>query len=364
MKWFKLSAQVMSSIHRIELPKRVVVGSNIIDSVGLELKNLNIVLNTVVVSGTSSTISYAKRVIDSLKESSIECWSAYVMRSDKIEVEKVMKIVKEVKAGVVVGVGGGKAIDIAKYVAYLTDSYFVSIPTAPSHDGIASPFASIRDTGRPVSMRASTPVLVVADVDIIAKAPRRHIVAGCGDLLGKLSSILDWRLAHRLRGEYYGDYAASLAILSAKHILKNYELFSEKNIPIEAVRILVEALISSGIAMAIAGSTRPASGSEHLIAHAIDVVANYPALHGEEVGVGTIIALYLHGKNWKKIRRVLKTIGAPTTAKELGVTAEQLVKALTIAHTIRPERYTILGEKGISREAAEEIVKVTKLAEE
>jgi len=351
----------MQNIHRIELPKKIVIGSGIINAISLELKNLNIALNSLVVSGSSSTIIYAKTVIDSLKDSSIESWSVQVTRADKAEVEKVLGIAREVKAEVLIGVGGGKAIDIAKYVAYLNNSYFVSVPTAPSHDGIASPFASIRDMGKPVSMKASTPVLVIADVDIIAKAPRRHIIAGCADLLGKLTSVLDWRLAHKLRGEYYGDYAASLSILSAKHILKNYELFAEKKTPIEAVRILVEALISSGIAMAIAGSTRPASGSEHLIAHAIDIVANYPALHGEEVGIGTIIALYLHGKNWKKLKYVLKAIGAPTTAKELGIKVEQLVEALTIAHTIRPERYTILGDKGISREAAEEIIRITKL---
>ncbi|MEM0005479.1 MAG: NAD(P)-dependent glycerol-1-phosphate dehydrogenase, partial [Ignisphaera sp.] len=98
-----------------------------------------------------------------------------------------------------------------------------------------------------------------------------------------------------------------------------------------------------------------------LIAHAIDVIANYPALHGEEVGIGSIIALYLHGKNWRKIRDILRIIGAPTKAREIGIDREQLIKALTIAHTIRPERYTILGEMGISNEAAEKIVQILEL---
>ncbi len=354
----------MLNIHRIELPKKVVIGSNILGSIGLELKKLNLTSSAVVVSGSSATKLYAKEVVKALEDVSINCWDAFVLKAEKVEVEKVLNIASEVKADTIIGVGGGKAIDVAKYSAYLANTYFISVPTAPSHDGIASPFASIRDMGKPVSMKAATPILVFADVDVIAKAPRRHIIAGCADLLGKLSSVLDWKLAHRLRGEYYGDYAASLALLSAKHILKNYRLFAERNIPVEAVRILVEALISSGIAMAIAGSTRPASGSEHLIAHAIDVVANYPALHGEEVSIGTIVALYLHGRNWKRIKHVQKAIGSPTTAKELGITTDQLIQALTIAHTIRPERYTILGEKGISREAAEEIVRITKLAKE
>jgi len=346
------------------LPKRVIVGFNIIDDIGSELKSLNVGTKVVIVSGSSATTTYAKRVADSLTNASLDCWSIQVTKAEKNEVERVVNLAKEVKAKAIVGVGGGKAIDVAKYSSHVINTCFISVPTAPSHDGIASPFASIRNMGKPTSMKASPPMLVIADVEVIAKAPRRHIIAGCADLLGKLSSVLDWRLAHRLKGEYYGDYAASLALLSARHILKNYELFSEKNIPVKAVRILVEALISSGIAMAIAGSSRPASGSEHLIAHAIDLVAGYPALHGEEVGIGTIIALYLHGKDWKRIRRVLKSMGAPVTIKEIGIEFDKMVEALTIAHTIRPERYTILGEQGISREAAIEIIRVTKLAED
>ena len=138
-------------------------------------------------------------------------------------------------------------------------------------------------------------------------------------------------------------------------------MFKARQVPVEAVRILVEALISSGIAMAIAGSTRPASGSEHLIAHAIDLVASYPALHGEEVGIGTIIALYLHGRNWRKVRNILSEVGAPTRISQINVSKEQMIKALTIAHSIRPERYTILGEKGFSEEAAERVIEILEL---
>lgn len=351
----------MSNVHEINLPKKIHIGGNIIDNIGHVLNGMKILSNTIVVSGAGATTIYANRVIETLIDSSIECWGIQISSASMESIDIVTKAVAETRSKVIIGVGGGKVIDVAKYSAYVSNSYFVSVPTSPSHDGIASPFASIRDMGKPISVKAATPIAVIADVEIIAKAPRRHIIAGCADLLGKFSSVLDWRLAHRLKGEYYGDYAASLALLSAKHILKNYKLFAEKHIPIEAVRILVEALISSSIAMAIAGSTRPASGSEHLIAHAIDVIANYPALHGEEVGIGTIISLYLHGKNWMKIRHVLKTIGAPITAKEIGVSIDKLIEALMIAHTIRPERYTILGEKGISKEAAEEIIKVTKL---
>jgi len=348
-------------LHEITLPKRFVVGGNVLEKVSEYVLSVVQCSKALIVTGSSETARYASIVYDGLRDAHVDSWIVSVKSSTIGEVNRVVEVVNEVEADVVIGVGGGKAIDVAKYSSYIAAKPFVSIPTAPSHDGIASPFASIKDVNRVTSVKASTPVLVVADVNVMAKAPRRNIVAGCGDLIGKFSAVLDWRLAHKLRGEYYGDYAASLSLLSAKHIVKYSKMFSARQIPLEAVRVLVEALISSGIAMAIAGSTRPASGSEHLIAHAIDVVANFPALHGEEVGIGSIIALYLHGKNWRRIKKMLSDMGAPTKISQINVSREQMVKALTIAHTIRPERYTILGEKGFSEEAAEKIIDALEL---
>jgi len=129
------------------------------------------------------------------------------------------------------------------------------------------------------------------------------------------------------------------------------------------IRTVVEALISCGVAMSIAGSSRPCSGSEHLFSHALGMVAPQPALHGEQVGVGTIMCAYLHGANWQLIKDVLNKIGAPTNARGLGIENKYVVKAMTIAHRIRPDRYTILGEKGLTREAAERVAQVTGVIE-
>jgi glycerol-1-phosphate dehydrogenase [NAD(P)+] len=126
---------------------------------------------------------------------------------------------------------------------------------------------------------------------------------------------------------------------------------------------VVEALISCGVAMSIAGSSRPCSGAEHLFSHALTRTAPHPALHGEQVGVGTILSAYLHGANWQLIRDVLRRIGAPTNARELGIEGQHITKALTIAHKIRPDRYTILGEKGLTQEAAERVSRVTSVIE-
>jgi len=345
--------------HVIELPKRVVVGEGILEEVPRYISELDLGRRVVLLSGPSATRSIALRVRQSLEDRHFEVCEFIVENASIETVRRVLDYAKECKPELVVGVGGGKVIDVAKFLARDLGVALVSIPTAPSHDGICSPFASIKGLDRPTSVKCVMPTLVVADIDVISLAPRRLILAGCGDLIGKLTAVLDWRLAHRLRGEYYGEYAASLALLSAKHVLRLYEEFSAKTIPREAVRTLVEALISSGVAMGIAGSTRPASGSEHMFAHALDIVANYPALHGEEVALGTIMMLYLHGKNWKRIKRILMKMGLPTTAKELGVKDYQIVEALTRAHEIRPERYTILGERGLTWDAAEKLARKT-----
>ena len=120
-----------------------------------------------------------------------------------------------------------------------------------------------------------------------------------------------------------------------------------------------EALISCGVAMSIAGSSRPCSGSEHLFSHALDMVNSHHAMHGEQCGVGSILSAYLYKANWQKIKNTLKLIGAPTTAAELGVSDSDLVKALEMAAKIRPERYTILQKVKMTPERCEKTAKAT-----
>ena len=256
-----------------------------------------------------------------------------------------------------VGLGGGRSIDLAKYSAHILNLRWISIPTVASHDGIASPFVSLKGFEKPISKKARMPELIYIDVEIVRKAPKRNNIAGFGDLIGKFTSVRDWKLAHKLKGEYYGEYAASLALLSAKHVSMFYREISLGTS--EGYRVLLEALVSSGVAMGIAGSTRPASGSEHLFAHALSMISKNPPLHGEAVAVGTIMMAYLHGIKWRKIRHVLRTVGAPVTAEELGVADTDIIEALVMAAKIRPERYTILGETGLTYEAAEKLARKT-----
>ncbi|HJX02451.1 MAG TPA: iron-containing alcohol dehydrogenase, partial [Candidatus Bathyarchaeia archaeon] len=207
---------------------------------------------------------------------------------------------------------------------------------------------------------AQAPLAIIADTDIIMKAPWRFNTSGCGDVIAKLTAVKDWKLAHQDRNEYYGGYAASLAIMSAKLVMENAELIKQNCE--EGIRVLIEALISCGVSMSIAGSSRPCSGSEHIFSHALEKINPNHSMHGERCGVGTIMMAYLHRANWKRAKATLEKLGAPTKASELGVSKNDVVQALETATTIRPERYTILNKLYLSRESCEKLVKATEVA--
>ncbi len=349
--------QVLLPVHKMELPREVLVGRGVINMIGDVCVRLGLTRFALVASGPNTSKIAGNIVEASLSDSRIPNQTVIIHDSSMSEVEKVRTLSQRVKPCVIIGVGGGKVIDVAKLAAYITEVPFISIPTAASHDGIASPRASIKNAGSPHSLKAATPLVIVADTNIIGSSPYRLTAAGCGDVIANITSVKDWELAYKLRNEYFGDYAASLARLSGELILKNASLIAQRTE--SSLRTVIEALISSGVSMGIAGSSRPASGAEHMFSHALDMIAPNPALHGEQCGVGAIMMMYLHGGDWQAIRDALKTIGAPTTAKELGIDAEYIIEALCMAHKIRPDRYTILGERGIDREAAIRLATIT-----
>jgi glycerol-1-phosphate dehydrogenase [NAD(P)+] len=263
---------------------------------------------------------------------------------------------RKVGAAWYVGAGGGSVIDVAKLAAFEHGPAFVSVPTSASHDGICSGRASIKETRGSVSVEAKPPAAIVADTAIISKAPFRMLASGCADVISNLTAVMDWKLAHRLKAEEYSSFAAVLAKTAADQILENRAII-RPGIE-EASWLVVKSLVVSGVSMAVAGNSRPASGAEHLFGHAIDRLSPGP-MHGETVGVGTILMMHLHGGDWEMVRDALKEIGCPTTAKELGVPPKRLIEALTTCHKLRPERYTILGESGLTQQAAQDLCKAT-----
>lgn len=253
--------------------------------------------------------------------------------------------------GFVVGFGGGRALDVAKMVARRAGCSFVSIPTHLSHDGIASPVAVLKDErGVSRSVAGIMPIGVIADLAVLAQAPERTVIAGTGDLLSNLSAIEDWLLAEKETGEKVDDYALLLADQSARHVL-HYLEFGGRIAETGYRKLLVEGLILSGIAMNIAGSSRPASGAEHEFSHAIDVCFPEKArLHGLQVAFGTLVAEKLRGKDIGLLKRIFGQVGLPTSVEDLGLTLDEAAQALEHAPATRPERYTIIEKRGLTFE--------------
>ena len=340
----------------MQLPREVLLGEDLKGEVPRVAQRLGLGENVLLLYGPKTRKIAGEGVEKRLNES-FEVESLIIRAPTMDEVERTIDVAKAGETNWLIAVGGGSIIDVAKLASYRLGVPFISFPTTASHDGIASANASIRDLGAKTSIKALPPVAVIADVNVIKTAPYRYLAAGVGDMISNLTAVKDWQLAHRLKGEYYSEYAASLSLMSAKMVMKNADIIRLGNE--ESVRKVVKGLISSGVAMSIAGSSRPASGAEHLFSHALDMIAPKPALHGEQCGVGTILMAYLHGLKWEHIRETLKRVGAPTNAYEMGIEPGYIIEALTVAHTIRPGRYTILGKEGITREAAEKAARIT-----
>jgi len=336
----------------MELPTKVLIGEGAISKLGEFLADSSANKRVVVSSGSNVT-SMIRRAVDSaLKEEAV--W----VRVEAADMENVNRVMQAAStSGRIVGVGGGKSVDVGKLAAFKLHLPFYSVPTSASHDGISSPFASLKGLDRPYSVMAKPPVGILADLEVIASAPRRLLASGCGDLVSKLTAVKDWQLAHKVTGEYYGNYSASLALMSAEVVLKRSKMLG--TFGKESVRELVEALISAGVAAGIAGSSRPCSGSEHLFSHYLDILAPDAGLHGEKCGIGTIMMSKLHGLDWRLVRSALKNVGAPVQASQIGVEDSKVIESLVKASSIRPDRYTILSRKKLDKRSAAFLAKST-----
>jgi glycerol-1-phosphate dehydrogenase [NAD(P)+] len=341
----------------MELPRLIEIGEKNIGDFGKFLNSLNKPKKVSLIAGINVQKVLRKKIEKSLKSKKIQfIW--HTSKDNQIKSwNKIQKDVKKDNSDLIVGIGGGRSVDTAKMISYNLGKPFVSLPTAASHDGMASPFVSVK-SDKPHSIVASAPMGVFVDIDIIRKAPARLLASGCGDLIENIIAVKDWQLGHKKKKEYYGRYAADLALMSAKIVMENSSKFAKEGLD---ARVIVEGLISAGVASCIAGSSRPCSGAEHLFSHALDKIAPGIGLHGEKCGLGSIMMAKLQKQDWKKIVKTLKDVGAPTTAKQIGLKPDVIIKALTMAQGLRPERYTILKEIKMTEQKALSLAKSTKV---
>lgn len=239
----------------------------------------------------------------------------------------------------IVGIGGGKALDAAKYLAFLADLPYYAVPTSLSNDGFCSPQSSLTVAGKRRSLPARLPAGVVIDTDVCLRAPDPLWWSGIGDLIAKVTAVHDWKLAFHARGERVNDLAA---LLSDATVL---QFMARPAHDAEGMRLLGTSLMLNGIAMEIAGTSRPASGSEHLISHALDRISARPRLHGLQVGVATYIVAGLQGQGTERIAQVLDRTRFWNGIRSDPFSRREWLQAASLAPSIKPDRYTVLSER-------------------
>lgn len=248
----------------------------------------------------------------------------------------------------VLAIGGGRPIDVAKLSAARAAIDIVAMPTVLSHDGMCSPVASlVGSDGVRRSLGAAMPAGVVVDTDIVGQAPERYLRAGISDLVSNLTAIEDWRRSSQATGEPVDELAASIAAMSATAVLD----IDWPPTP-QQLESVARGLVMSGLAMEVAGNSRPCSGAEHLISHALDELRpGGSTMHGEQVALGVLLLARVHGHvATDHVVALFERVGFPACLRALGLDRELVVAAIRRAPATRPDRYTVLDELELTDE--------------
>ncbi|MCB9616876.1 MAG: iron-containing alcohol dehydrogenase family protein [Sandaracinus sp.] len=235
-----------------------------------------------------------------------------------------------------VGLGGGRALDVAKYVAHLASLPYVAVPTSLSNDGFASPSASLTVESRRRSFGCSLPVGVVVDTAICLDAPTPLWLSGIGDVAAKATAIVDWKLAFHARAEPIDDLAALLSDATV------FQLVGRTTRDLEGERLLATALLLNGVAMEMAGSTRPASGSEHLVSHALDRYASRPRLHGLQVGMAAYLVSAFQRGSRERVEKLLVGTGFFDAIRADPFVRDEWLDAFRHAPEMKHDFHTVL----------------------
>jgi glycerol-1-phosphate dehydrogenase [NAD(P)+] len=278
---------------------------------------------------------------------------AELFRVEDATVDTAVSLGKKLRAGAyeaVAGIGGGRTIDVTKFAANMAGIPMVSVATNLSHDGIAAPTSSLEHESGKASYGVAPPVAVIVDLDSVHAAPDRLVRAGIGDAVSNLSAIADWELAAADNGERIDGLAVTLARSAAQAVLHQPGTIASD----EFLTVLAEALILSGMAMTVAGSSRPCSGGDHEILHAIDKLYPGAGTHGELAGVGALFCTYLRGDTGQAglVSACLARHNLPRSPGDLGLSEAEFIKAVMCAPGTRPGRYTILERLALTEAQA------------
>ncbi len=322
----------------VQIPEIVRIEPGALNRVGAELARAQ--HHPIVVLQSSGLLDEAlERVDQGLRSVGISVAERKVVTDATVEVALDIFQSLPPSGRAIVGVGGGKALDTAKYVAMMANLPYYAVPTSLSNDGFCAPQSSLVLGGRRRSLPTAMPHAVIVDTDVCQRAPLELWCSGVGDLAAKLSAVTDWRLALATRGVPVNDFAA---------LLSDATVFQFLGRPVrdgEGTRLLATALMLNGVAMEMAGSSRPASGSEHLVSHALDKLTTRPRLHGLQVGVATYISVHLQGGDVARLRDLFTTTGFWDVVAAAPFARTEWLEATRIAPTVKDDFFTVLSSR-------------------
>ena len=269
---------------------------------------------------------------------------------DGCTINAAIRLVEQIRRqryDAIVGVGGGTVLDVTKFAAARLGLPMVAVATNLAHDGIASPISTLdNDAGRG-SYSVPAPIAVLVDLDLIGQAPAGSVRGGIGDIVSNLSATADWEAAHALRGEAIDGLAVSLSRTAAQAVIDHPGTVADDAF----LTTLAEGLVLSGMAMVVAGTSRPSSGACHEISHAIDLLhPERRGFHGEQVGLGAAFAWFLRGDldRFQATVDCLHRHGLPVTPQQLGFTLDEFAEIVAFAPQTRPGRFTVLEEAALT----------------
>jgi glycerol-1-phosphate dehydrogenase [NAD(P)+] len=320
------------------IPDLVRIKAGALDRIGIYAERYGFRQVLVLVSaGLHSQL--LERLIASLRSRQIELVKQTQVES--VSFEATIELFRQSPGNVdaVIGVGGGKALDVAKYIAFLLRLPYFSVPTSLSNDGFCSPQSSLTVENRRRAVPSSIPFGVVLDTAVCLNAPETLWHSGVGDLVSKFTAITDWKMAFHATGAHFDDFAALLSDASV------YQFMARPDRDSEGMRLLGTALLLNGISMSICGSSRPASGSEHLISHALDSLGKRPRLHGLQVGVATYLMSLLQAQNSERIAALFAVTGFWQAIADDPFDRAEWLEAVRLAPSIKSDFYTVLSSR-------------------